>query len=216
MSDMTGAKAMALQEYCRAQGLGYVRFDYFGHGQSAGPFVEGTIGRWRDDALAILDEITEGPQILVGSSMGGWLALLAALARPERVRGLVLIAAAADFTEKLMWPGFNDAEKETLKRDGLLYQPSAYSAEPYAISLTLLEEGRRHNLLDAPINISCPVRLLHGMKDPDVPWRWSLKIAEKLASPDVIISLNKEGDHRLSTPADLARMCAAVGDLAKG
>jgi pimeloyl-ACP methyl ester carboxylesterase len=215
MSDMTGTKATALEEYCRKEGRAFLRFDYFGHGQSSGKFEEGTIGRWRGDALAVLDELTEGPQILVGSSMGGWIALLLALARPERLRGLVLIAAAPDFTDKMMWANFSEAERETLRRDGILYQPSGYGPAPYAISLNLIEEGRRHNLLDGPIQVSCPVRLFQGMRDRDVPFEWALKIVDRLAASDVVLSLVKEGDHRLSAPADLARLFQAVNDLSR-
>lgn len=213
MSDMAGTKALALEEYCRNAGRAFVRFDYFGHGQSSGKFVDGTIGRWRGDALAVLDEVAPGPQILVGSSMGGWIALLAALARPERVQGLVLIAPAPDFPDKMMWAGFSDGERAALERDGILYQPSEYGAEPYAISHNLITESRRHHLLDAPIALQCPVRLLHGMQDRDVPWDWSLKITERLAVKDVVVTLVKEGDHRLSSPADLARIWRAVEDI---
>ncbi len=213
MSDMSGTKATALESFARAEGQAYTRFDYSGHGLSGGKFVDGTISRWRDDALAVLDKVTAGPQVLVGSSMGGWLALLCALARPDRVRGLVLIAPAPDFTDKLMWPEFSEQERATIMRDGALYQPSEYSEEPYVITRDLIEDGREHNLLDGTIEIDCPVRILHGMKDVDVPWQWSLKIAECLSSEDVQISFSKSGDHRLSTSADIERLCAAVRDL---
>jgi pimeloyl-ACP methyl ester carboxylesterase len=213
MSDMEGSKALALDDYCQREGRACLRFDYSGHGQSGGKFTDGTIGRWLDDALAMFDEFTEGPQIVVGSSMGGWLALLLAVKRPERVSGLVLVAPAPDFTEKLMWANFSAAEKATLARDGVLYQPSEYGKEPCAITRDLIEEGKLHNLLDGPIGITCPVRLLHGMKDVDVPWQWSLKIVERLASTDVVTTLVKAGDHRLSTPADLVRLCSLVDEL---
>jgi pimeloyl-ACP methyl ester carboxylesterase len=203
MSDMTGTKASALQDYAIRRGRAFLRFDYLGHGESSGDFESGTIGRWAEDAVAVLDELSEGPQVLVGSSMGGWLMLLAALARPERVAGLVGIAAAPDFTEDLMWATFAPEVRETLERDGVYRQPSAYGEAPYAITRTLIEEGRRHLLLRAPIPLTCPVRLLHGMADPDVPWRLSPTLAERLESEDVEIHLVKKGDHRLSSPADL-------------
>lgn len=212
-SDMTGTKASALAEACRAQGRAYVRFDYFGHGQSSGDFAAGTIGRWAEDVIAVLDALTDGPQVIVGSSMGGWLMLVAALARPERVRGLIGIAPAADFTEDLMWREMPAAVRDALRRDGVWYRPSEYSDDPYPITLRLIEEGRRHLLLDRTIPLRCPVRLLHGMKDADVPWSQSLKLVAALESSDVTLTLVKEGDHRLSEPGDLARLVAAVGEL---
>ena len=214
MSDMTGNKACALEASCRALGRAYVRFDYLGHGRSSGAFVDGTIGRWADDALAVLDQVTVGPQILVGSSMGGWIMLLAALARPERVVGLVGIAAAPDFVD-LMWQSLPDEIRHRLRTDGVYYRPSAYADEPYAITMKLIEDGRRQTVLDrAPVPIHCPVRLLHGMRDPDVPWRRSLDLAAALAGDDVVVTLVKGGDHRLSEPADIARLTGVVEDLA--
>ncbi len=215
MSDMTGTKALALEESCRAAGRAFIRFDYFGHGSSSGKFVDGTIGRWKDDAVTILDELAEGPQVLVGSSMGGWIMLLAALARPERVAGLVGVAPAPDFTRELMWDGYTDEIRETLKRDGVYLEPSEYSDEPYAISLELIEEGDNHMILKDGIDLRCPVRLLHGMQDPDVPWRHSLKLVEALASDDVTLSLNKSGDHRLSESGDIARLTTTVETLCR-
>ncbi|HEY9566540.1 MAG TPA: alpha/beta hydrolase, partial [Thalassobaculum sp.] len=170
-SDMSGTKATALETHVRDRGHAFLRFDYRGHGQSSGRFDDGTIGRWRDDALAAFDALTEGPQILVGSSMGGWIALLLALARPDRVAGLVGIAAAPDFTEDLMWAEFDAAQRATLARDRILRQPSEYSPEPYVVTMDLIEDGRRHLLLRAPIPLSIPVRLLQGVRDPDVPYR---------------------------------------------
>lgn len=213
MSDMTGTKATALEAHCRAHGRAFIRFDYRGHGQSSGKFRDGTIGRWRDDALAILDQVAEGPQVLVGSSMGGWIALLAALARPERAVGLIGVAAAPDFTRDLMWEGYSEEARETLKTEGFIEEPSEYGDEPYVITYRLIEEGREHILLDHPVPITCPVRLLQGMEDPDVPWRTALRLADKLESEDVTVTLVKQGDHRLSEPADIDRLCAAVDDL---
>lgn len=212
-SDMTGTKATALAEACAAQGRAYLRFDYFGHGRSSGDFTAGTIGRWAEDVIAVLDALTEGPQVIVGSSMGGWLMLLAALARPERVHGLVGVAPAADFTEELMWRAMPDAVKDILRRDGIWKQPSEYSEDPYSITLRLIEEGRRHLLLHRAIPLHCPVRILHGMRDEDVPWSHSLKLIEALEGPDVILTLVKDGDHRLSRSEDIGRLIAAVTEL---
>ena len=215
MSDMSGTKAMALEAFCRARGQAYVRFDYQGHGQSSGRFADGTIGLWAADAREILDEVAQGPQVLVGSSMGGWIMLLVALARTERVAGLVGVAAAPDFVVE-MWDGFDECVRAVLTRDGVYYAPSEYSEEPYAISYRLIEEGRSHLLLEGPIALGCPVRLLHGLGDPDVPWRTALKLAERLESTDVEITLIKEGGHRLSEPADIDRLCRAVEGLCGG
>lgn len=212
-SDMTGTKAVALEAHVRARGHAFLRFDYRGHGQSSGRFEDGTIGRWRDDALAALDALTEGPQILVGSSMGGWIALLLALARPDRVAGLVGIAAAPDFTEDLMWREFDDAQRATLQRDRILRLPSEYSPQPYVVTMDLIEDGRSHLLLRAPIHLRIPVRLLQGMRDPDVPYRHALTLADRLEGDDVEVRLIKDGDHRLSTPRDLAILAETVDGL---
>ncbi|MEQ8500576.1 MAG: alpha/beta hydrolase, partial [Sneathiellaceae bacterium] len=184
-SDMTGTKALALDSHCRASGRACLRFDYFGHGQSDGDFEAGTVGRWAADAVAVLDALTDGPQVLVGSSMGGWIMLLAALARPDRVAGLVGIAPAPDFTQRLMWERFTDAQRAVLQRDGVLREPSDYDPEPYAITAALIEEGRQHLLLDDGIELHCPVRILQGMQDPDVPWRHALHLVAALAAQDV-------------------------------
>ncbi len=202
-SDMTGSKATALAEFCHARGQAFLAFDYFGHGQSSGDFTTGTIGRWAEDAVAVLDHLTEGPQILVGSSMGGWLMLLTALQRPERIQALIGIAAAPDFTEDLIWAPLPPAERSKLEAEGRLEQPSAYADDPYVITWRLIEEGRRHLLLRDTIALDCPVRLLHGMADPDVPFEVSLQLARRLASPDVQLRLIKDGDHRLARPQDL-------------
>lgn len=209
-SDMTGSKALALEQFCIEQGRAFTRFDYTGHGASSGLFEEGTIGAWADDALAIIDRVTEGPLLLVGSSMGGWMMVLAALARLERVKGLVGIASAPDFTEDLMWQGASAPERDILQRTGRWERPSAYSDEPYVITHRLIEEGRRHLLLSGPIAITCSVHLLHGQRDPDVPFETSLRLAARLQSDDVTVELIKAGDHRLSTPSDLERICAAT------
>jgi len=215
MSDMTGTKARTLDAFCAARGQAYLRFDYFGHGASSGAFADATVGRWKDDALAVLDQLAEGPQVLVGSSLGGWLMLLTALARPERVAALVGIAAAPDATEELMWARFPPPVRDEIMRAGAARLPSEYSPDGYVFTRTLIEDGRRHLIMRGPIPITCPVRLLHGMKDPDVPWQTSLALAERLASRDVEVTLLKDGDHRLSTESDLAlltRTLAAVLD----
>ena len=214
-SDMTGTKAMALEAWAQKRGQGYLRFDYLGHGQSSGRFEDGTIGRWLDDSLAAIDGLTNGKLVLVGSSMGGWLSLLAARARPDRVAGLVLIAAAPDFTERMLLKALSPEDRAILERDGRLERPSQYSPEPSVFTWKLIEEGRRHLLLDKPLVLPCPVRLLHGQSDPDVPWEYSLQIAQHLEAPDVVTTFVKGGDHRLSMPADIARLIATVEELAR-
>ncbi len=213
-SDMTGTKAMALEAWAQRSGRAFLRFDYLGHGQSSGRFEDGTIGRWLDDSLAAIDRLTAGKLVLAGSSMGGWLSLLVARARPERLAGLVLIAAAPDFTERMLLEGLSPEDRVALERDGRLERPSQYSPEPSVFTWKLIEEGRNHLLLDKALALPCPVRLLHGQDDPDVPWQYSLQIAEHLEAPDVVTTLIKGGDHRLSTPADIARLIAAVEELA--
>lgn len=209
-SDMTGTKAVALADACAVHGRAYTRFDYFGHGQSTGAFAEGTIGRWKDDTIAVLDQLTEGPQILVGSSMGGWLATLAALARPDRVAGLVLVAPALDFTQALIWARLDRAARERLQSDGMLAEPSAYAAEPTIITWRLVDEGRQHLLLDQPIPFAGPVEVLQGMHDADVPWRHALRTVEAFAGDNAVLTLVKDGDHRLSRPQDIARLIDAA------
>lgn len=211
-SDMTGTKAMALEAHCRARGRAFVRFDYQGHGASSGRFEDGTIGLWAGDAVEVLDRLTEGPQILVGSSMGGWLMLLAALARKERIAGLVGIAAAPDFTEDLIWAGLDEAARARLEAEGAIREPSEYG-EPYVYTRALVEDGRRHLLLRGKIPLGCPARLLHGMRDPDVPWRTSLRLAEALAGDDVRVTLVKDGDHRLSRDRDLALLTDSLDEV---
>ena len=212
-SDMTGTKATALGEAARSAGRAFLRFDYRGHGQSEGRFEEATVGDWLTDGLAALDRLTAGPQILVGSSMGGWIALMIAVARPERVKALVGIAAAPDFTERLVRQRLTDAEREILARDGVLSLPSQYGP-PLPITRKLVEEGSRHLMLDRPIPFRGPVRLLHGQRDPDVPWELSLTVAERLETSDVRVVLVKEGDHRLSRPEDIALLLQTVDELA--
>ncbi|MEZ5932989.1 MAG: alpha/beta fold hydrolase [Alphaproteobacteria bacterium] len=209
-SDMTGSKVLALEEEFVKEGRAFTRFDYTGHGSSSGAFEDGTIGAWKGDAIAIVDKITEGPLVIVGSSMGGWIMLLAALARPERVKGLVGIASGPDFTEDLIWARGSEAQQAELMAKGRWVAPSAYSAEPYIITRELIVEGREHLLLRAPIPFDGPVHLLHGQADPDVPWQTSLRLAEKLTSEDVTLELLKSGDHRLSKPHELDRILTST------
>jgi pimeloyl-ACP methyl ester carboxylesterase len=199
-----------------AEGREFTRFDYRGHGSSSGRFEDGTIGGWAEDALAIVDRVAEGPLIVVGSSMGGWIVFLTALARPERVHGLVGIAAAPDFTEDLLLAEATPEQRRALAEGGFWMQPAAYGDQPYPVTRTLIEEGRRHLLLRAPIPVRCPVHLLHGMADADVPWRTSLRLVERLEAEDVTLELIKAGDHRLSTDSDIARIQTAVRRLADG
>ncbi|MBV9251503.1 MAG: alpha/beta hydrolase, partial [Acetobacteraceae bacterium] len=201
-SDMNGDKATNVAAFCAERGHAILRFDYSGHGASGGRFENGTIGRWAADTLAAIDRLTEGKLVLVGSSMGGWIALLTALVRPERVAALVGIAAAPDFTEALMWNAMSFEERTKLMRDGVMHVPSQYG-EPTPITRALIEDGRKHLLLPLPIALNCPVRLLHGQADPDVPWEMALRIAEQVTSADVQVVLVKDGDHRLSRPRDL-------------
>lgn len=205
-SDKTGGKALAIEEFCRNRGHAFVRFDTSGHGESAGRFEDGTIGAWAGDAVAVLDSLTTGPQILVGSSMGGWLMLLAALARRDRVAGLLGLAAAPDFTEELVFDAFSLDQKQTLLQEGRVLIGDCYGEAPYPISRRLIEDGRQHLLLHGPINLTCPVRLIHGQKDADVPWRTALRLQEHLLSDDVEVTLVKSSGHRLSEPDDIARM----------
>lgn len=212
-SDMQGTKASALDRYCRTRGRAFTRFDYTGHGASDGAFVDGTIGSWRDDTLAVIDRITSGPLILVGSSMGAWLACLAATARPDRIAGLVTIGAAPDFTERLLRPSLSDAERAALAAHGQIRRPSDYGEAPGVFTARLIEDGQRHQILGTPLAIACPVRLLHGTADKDVPWSLSLALLEALGSADATLTLVKDGDHRLSDGVGLAQLTGALDEL---
>jgi pimeloyl-ACP methyl ester carboxylesterase len=219
-SDMKGTKAEALARWAEQNGRACIRFDYSGHGESGGEFADGTIGRWLADSLGVFDAFARGPQILVGSSMGGWLALLLVRALRRRVQaaaapvvGLVLIAPAVDFTEELMWKRFPPAIKQELEEKGVWARPSEYSPEPYLVTRQLIEEGRDHLLLGGMIETGCPVRILQGVEDPDVPWRHAVELVSRLASDDVVLTLVKDGDHRLSRPEDIERMIRAVAEF---
>ncbi|NKC30929.1 alpha/beta hydrolase [Falsiroseomonas selenitidurans] len=211
-SDMQGAKALALRNHCAAGGRAFLRFDYSGHGESAGRFEDGTISDWAADALLVFDALTEGPQILVGSSMGGWIGLLLANARPARLAGFIGIAPAPDFTELLMWPAFSDAQRAELMDQGVLHLPSAYG-EPTPVTRALFEDGRRRSVLDRPLSLPCPVRILQGMADPDVPWRHALRLVDALSHGDVRLHLIKDGDHRLSRAEDLRLLTETLDSL---
>jgi pimeloyl-ACP methyl ester carboxylesterase len=217
-SDMRSMKATALLAWAAAQGRPALAFDYSGHGESGGAFEDGTIGRWLEESVAIFRAETKGPQILVGSSMGGWIALLLAralVAKSEaaRLKGLVLVAPAVDFTQALMWDGFSADVRRTIETEGKWLRPSQYSPEPYPITRGLIEEGRSHLLLGGTIRTHAPVHILQGMADPDVPWKHATLLVEHLAGDPVLLTLVKDGDHRLSRPEDLERMFAATSAM---
>ncbi len=208
-SDMTGTKAQALADWAQANGRAYLRFDFTAHGETPGDFDrDGTITRWREDALAVIDRLTEGPLVLVGSSMGGWIATLAALARPERIAGLVLVAPAPDFTSALVDPAMTSEQRGALDRDGALE-----TADGARYSRALMEDGARWTLLPGPVEVRAPVRILQGGRDEAVPWRHALAFAEALSGPDVVFTLVRDGDHRLSRPQDIDRLIATVEEL---
>jgi pimeloyl-ACP methyl ester carboxylesterase len=214
-SDMTGTKAEALAQWAHDRDRSFLRFDYFGHGESSGDFVRGgCITRWREDALAVIDELTEGPLVLVGSSMGGWLSLLACAARPGRVKAMVLIAPAPDFTEALMKPQFTPAVFRALEDDGVWIERSDYDPEGYPITRLLIEDGARWSVLPGPLGFHGPVRILQGERDASVPWTHAHELVGALSGDDVVFSLIKDGDHRLSRPQDLERLIAAVEEVA--
>ncbi len=219
-SDMAGTKALALADWAARKGRACVRFDYSGHGESGGAFTDGTIGRWLEEALFVFDACCRGPQIAVGSSMGGWLALLLArtlrgrkAAPPASLAGLVLIAPAVDFTEELMWKRFTPEIKRELAEKGMWARPSQYSDEPYLVTRQLIEEGRKHLLLGGMIETGCPVRILQGVQDPDVPWQHAKALVARFACDDVVLTLIKDGDHRLSRPEDIERLIRAVEEF---
>ena len=213
-SDMGGTKAEALAGWAAARGRAFVRFDYFGHGRSSGAFIDGTIGRWRQDALEVLDRLTHGPAVLVGSSMGGWIACLLALARPERAGALVLIAPAADFTDKLVEPSLSPEARAQIEANGVWVRPSAHEPAGLPFSARLLDEGQQWSILPGPVPIAAPVRVLQGGRDDDVPWTHALELFQALESRDAVFSLIRDGDHRLSRPQDLTRILAAVEEAA--
>ena len=214
-SDMTGNKAAMLDLFCRARGQQYTRFDYRGHGASSGDFADGTIGAWFADLLAVFDAVTKGPQIVVGSSMGGWMALLLALARRGRVAGLVLIAPAADFTIELLWKNMPDDARRQIREQGMWLRPSLYDDGPYPVTRALIEESRDHLVLGGPILFDGPVRILHGLLDEVIPLAHVERIVAAIDSNDIEIALIENGDHRLSQPGDLARLRQAVDEVSR-
>ena len=218
-SDMRSTKAEALDAWAKKAGRAFLRFDYSGHGESGGAFEEGTISRWLEDALTVIERFIRGRPILVGSSMGGWISLLAARHLMEKrtdiaPAGMVLIAPAVDMTEVLMWGRFPEELRRSVQETGVYHRPSAYSDRPYPITWKLIEDGRRHLLLEQPIRTGCPVHILQGMEDPDVPWDHALQLVEHLPGDSVSLTLIKDGDHRLSRPEDIERLIAAVAAIA--
>lgn len=213
MSDMEGTKSQALEKHCLQNGYGFLRFDYSGHGASSGTFSEGSIGLWAKDAMALIEAKVDGPIIIIGSSMGGWTGLLTALKFKDRLKAFVGIAPAPDFTERLMWQSFSAEQKKKIKANGQIELPSDYSDEPYIISYGLIEDGRNHLLLDQPILLDVPIRLIHGEKDMDVPANISHLLASQLSSDDVELTLVKDGGHSLSEPRDLKRLMNILDQL---
>lgn len=214
-SDKSGNKALFLEDWAKKNGRAYLRFDYTGHGESSGDFLEGSIGDWAEDAASIVEGLTKGPQILVGSSMGGWIALLLARRMPERIAGLVTIAAAPDFTEEKYWQGFTDAQRATLNREGRIEVPSEYDDGPYIVTRHLIEDGRRHLVLNEPLPLSMPVRFLQGTADTAVSQRTALRLFDRASGADIRLTLVKDADHRFSTPECLALIGETVDQVTK-
>ena len=212
-SDMTGTKAVFLEEWARSEGKAFLRFDYSGHGESSGAFEDGSIGDWAADAMAAIGILTDGPQVLVGSSMGGWISLLVARAMPERVAGLVTIAAAPDFTEDSMWAGFSEAQKAVLETAGRIELPSDYSDEPYVITRRLIEDGRENLVLRARLSLTFPVRFLQGTADEDVDQSVALRLLDHAAGDDMRLTLVKGADHRFSTPECLEIILKGIREV---
>ena len=214
-SDMTGTKAQALADAAMGRGWDFLRYDHFAHGASSGDWRQATIGRWREDLIAVIDELVDGPVVLVGSSMGGWVSLLAALARPARLHALVLIAPAPDFTERLMWPSLPDETRQTIQRDGEAMVADHDGLPPYPLTRGFFDEARGWSVLDDAIRLPAPVHVLQGMEDESVPWRHAMELVERLETPETSVTLIKGGDHRLSGPRDIDRLLAAV-EAARG
>lgn len=217
-SDMLATKASFLDQWARRDGRAFLRFDYSGHGESEGRFEDGTIGRWLAESLAVIRAVAPGPLVLVGSSMGGWIALLVARALAQageavRLKGMVLIAPAVDFTERLMWANLPEAARQDIERNGFWLRPSDYSPEPYPITKKLLEDGRNHLMFGTAIRTYGPAHILQGMQDPDVPWKHALALVEHLADDPATLSFIRDGDHRLSRDQDIARLISAVAEI---
>jgi pimeloyl-ACP methyl ester carboxylesterase len=214
-SDMAGTKAEALDAWAARTGHACTRFDYSGHGRSGGRLEDGTISLWLEEALAVFERFTEGPQIVVGSSMGGWLALLLAKALRDReesgrLAGLILIAPAVDMTRALMWDRYDEAARRAIEEEGRYAQPSDYSDEPYIITRGLIEDGDKHLFGSGPIEVGCPAHVIQGREDTDVPWTQATALMEKLAHDEAVLTLVRDGDHRLSRPEDIERLVRAV------
>jgi pimeloyl-ACP methyl ester carboxylesterase len=217
-SDMESTKALAIDDFARERGRAFLRFDYSGHGVTGGDFEQGTIGRWLEESLAAFRALTEGPQVVVGSSMGGWLALLLAreLSRAgeiARLAGMVLIAPAVDFTQALLWPRLPEEARRAIEEDGRWARPSGYADEPFVFTRALIEDGRRHLLLGTIVRSHCPVRILQGMRDEDVPYRHAVTLIEHMPDDDVALTLIRDAGHRLSRPQDLALLIRAIDGL---
>lgn len=219
-STMSGIKARELTAWASRQGLAMTRFDYSGHGQSSGKFEDGTISHWLEESHVVLERHTTGPQILVGSSMGGWIALLMArrvnAAKPGRIAGLVLIAPAWDMTERLMWLAAPEEVRRTIENEGVWLRPSEYDDDNYPITKTLIEDGRKHLFGEGPVEVGCPVRILHGLADPDVPWQGSHTLIERLDADDAILTLVRGAGHRLSRPQDMRLLKEMISGLLDG
>jgi pimeloyl-ACP methyl ester carboxylesterase len=213
---MTGSKALYLQDWAQRAGRAFLRLDYSGHGQSSGAFLDGSIGDWFEDAKALILALTTGPQIIVGSSMGGWIALLLARAIPDRIAGLVGVAAAPDFTEDSMWDGFDAAQRAQLHATGQVHLPSDYAQEPYIVTRRLIDEGRSRLVLRTPLGLPFPVRLLQGTDDSDVPVSAALRLMDHATGPDIRLTLVKGADHRFSTGPCLAMIGAAIAEITDG
>jgi pimeloyl-ACP methyl ester carboxylesterase len=212
-SDMTGTKALYLEDWARRNGRAFLRFDYSGHGDSSGNFEEGCIGDWFADARAVIEAQTDGPQILVGSSMGGWISLLLARAMPQRVAGLVTVAAAPDFTEQGFWNSFTEDQRAELVAKGRVALPSEYGDEPYVITARLIEEGRSQMVMNQPLQLPFPTRFLQGTADEDVPMDWALRLLDHVSGPDLRLILVKGADHRFSTPECLSLITSAIDEV---
>ncbi|MCF3973919.1 alpha/beta fold hydrolase [Paracoccus salsus] len=212
-SDMAGTKASYLQDWAQTQGRAFLRFDYSGHGESSGSFAEGCIGDWVQDARAVIEALTTGPQVLVGSSMGGWIALLLARAIPQRVAAMVTVAAAPDFTEQGYWAGFDAAQRDLLMRQGRIELPSDYDDQPYVITRHLIEDGRNQLVMTQPLPLPFPVRMLQGTADADVPMDWALRLLKHADGSDIRLTLVKNADHRFSTPECLSLIGEAIADV---
>lgn len=212
-SDMQGTKAVALQDWAQKAGHAFLRFDYSGHGQSSGSFEDGAISDWLADAKAAIQELTQGPQVLVGSSMGGWIALLLARMMPERLAGLVTVAAAPDFTEAGFWAGFTQEQRQTVLEHGRIELPSDYADSPYVITRRLIEDGRTQLVLNQPLPLPFPVRMLQGTADTDVPVDWAMQLLDHATGPDIRLTLVQGADHRFSTPECLSLIEQSVEDV---